>query len=270
MRFDHDVVFCDSCLGGSTVAARLAASRTGLRAFYLADYAVNPLGTRSAPEVRAALERWHDVARARAGTLVIACNTASVLYAESHHAFDRAPGGELHVWSMVDLLEALLASARRCIEGKRICLMGTRFTVSHALYRDRLLRAGALEVVPLAATRTECVVANLRHTQHEGQREVAEEIGDAIRSCDAVLLGCTCFPLAADVIRRINPRCVLLDPAVAIDDVLPASRGGGANRLTIAVSGAALSSREVAGVAGTLFPGWVVDEVVETAAPLPT
>lgn len=36
----YDVVFADTCIGGSTVAARLAQVRQGLRAFYLADYAV--------------------------------------------------------------------------------------------------------------------------------------------------------------------------------------------------------------------------------------
>jgi len=33
-----DVVFADSCVGGSTVASQLARTRKGLRAFYLADY----------------------------------------------------------------------------------------------------------------------------------------------------------------------------------------------------------------------------------------
>ena len=51
-----DAVFCDTCIGGSTVAACVGRRSAGLRACFLADYAVNPLGTKGADEVRAALD----------------------------------------------------------------------------------------------------------------------------------------------------------------------------------------------------------------------
>ena len=43
----------------------------------MADYAVNPLGVKSKPEVRDALDRWVDAAQGLASHLIVACNTAS-------------------------------------------------------------------------------------------------------------------------------------------------------------------------------------------------
>jgi glutamate racemase len=258
---EFSVVFCDSCLGGTTVAARLAATRGGLRAFYLADYAVNPLGLKSEADILATLARWREVARSRSDTLVVACNTASVLYEHVHDRLPRLPR-HLRIRSMVDLVDALLGCAD--LEGRRVCLMGTRFTVAQPLYRERLLKAGARAVVPLAATVTEHVVARLAHRSREGRQAVAREIGDAIRGCDAVLLACTCFPMVTDIIHDLNPACLPLDPASGVEHVFP-DRGSGPNRITVALSGTAVGAIEVREHASILFPGWEVEDVVAMA-----
>lgn len=259
---EYDLVFCDSCLGGSTVAARFAATRIGQRALYFADYACNPLGLKGATQIEATLAHWRSVAHSVSDTLVIACNTASVLHDRVRERWPTAEGGS-RTWSMVDLTDALMRRAGD-LRGARACLMGTQFTVTQAVYRDRLLRAGAREVVPLAATVTERVVARLQHTSPEGRRAIADETADVIRTCDAVLLACTCFPMAADVLREIHPACLLLDPATGVDQVLPTRAGTGPNRLTIALTGAGPDASSVRDQAPVLFPGWEIDEIVES------
>ncbi len=260
---DYDVMFCDTCVGGATVAATLAAKRTGLRAFYLADYAVNPLGVKSRDEVRAALRRWIALTLPRSATLVIACNTASVLYRDCPEVQEEASRAGLRVFSMVDFLERFLAARPRILAGKRVCLMGTRFTVGQPIYHNLLAAAGAREIVPLGATRTEGVVARLRHESAPGRQEIGEEIGETIRACEAVILGCTLFPLVGGLIREINPDCAQIDPGAAVASVLPPqAAAGGANRLTVAVSGAALTPADIRQSAPVLFPGWDLAEVV--------
>jgi len=259
----YDVMFCDTCVGGSTVAARLATARAGLRGLYLADYAVNPLGVKPRDAVQAALERWVRLAVPRAKTLIVACNTASVLLRHCPQVQREAAEAGLHVVSMVDFLERHLAASPAPLAGQRVCLMGTRFTVSQPIYRDLLKSAGAREVVPLGATRTEGVIARLRHETAVGRQEIVAEIGETIRTCDAVILACTLFPLIGDLIREVNPSCTLHDPGAGVVDAFPFARaGGGQNRLTVALSGAALTPADLERTGTALFPGWQIEEIV--------
>ena len=124
-----DIVFCDTCIGGSTVAADLARPDAGLRAFYLADYAVNPLGTRRDDEVRAALNRWIDIAAHRSPRMMVACNTASVRLEDSLEVRRRAAEIGVELNSMVDLLDISLARNSIELRGRRVCVMGTEYTV---------------------------------------------------------------------------------------------------------------------------------------------
>jgi glutamate racemase len=256
-----DVVFTDTCLGGSTVAARVGSSAAGLRGFYLADYAVNPLGVKSQAEVRAALERWMRIARLRAPTLVVACNTASVLLEQAPDLLATAAGEGLRVLSMVHLFDRALASAASSVQGKRVCVMGTRFTVSQPVYRDRLIRAGAAEVLPLAATRTERTIARLKHTTDDGRREIADEAGESVRRSDVVVLACTLFPLVGPLLHELNPACVLVDPACGVDGAFAGASRGGTNRLTIALTGHAVALDDVRAQADALFPGWTIASI---------
>jgi glutamate racemase len=257
---EYDLVFADTCVGGATVVARAGATARGLRAYFLADYAVNPLGTRSRPEVHQALERWIDVAARRAGTLVVACNTASVLLEQAGELAETAAAAGLRVRSMVHLLDRALAAGPAVVRGKRVCLMGTRFTVSQPAYPERLFRAGAADVRLLAATETERTIAHLLHTSPEGRRRIEDEAGPAVRDVDVVVLGCTLFPLVSNVLRDLNPRCVLLDPASGIDDLLQPG-GAGPNRLAIELTGETIGPDEVQSRAEDLFPGWIVESV---------
>jgi len=262
-----DVVFIDTCLGGSTVAAQAAASGAGLRAFYLADYAVNPLGVRTAAEVRATLERWIRIALPRTRTLVVACNTASVLLEQLPDLVREAEGSGLRVLSMVRLFDRALALPASTVEGLRVCLMGTRFTTTQPVYRDRLLRAGAAEVLPLAATRTERAIAHLRHRSEEGRREIADEVGATMRRADVVVLACTLFPLVGPLLLSINPACRLLDPAAGIAGTLTGTSPLGTNQLTIALSGQSIPLDDVRRQAGDLFPGWDIASIEAFAGP---
>jgi len=258
-----DLVLADTCIGGSTVAERIASSASGLRAFYLADYSVNPLGLRSVEDVRAALERWVAFAAARAPLLVIACNTASVRLAGCPEVRERAADAGIRLLSMVDLLDRVLATTPDAVAARRVCAMGTRFTVGQPIYAQRLLAAGAREVVPLAATVTERTIAHLEHATPAGQEAIVNEIAETIRHCDSVLLACTCFPLAATVIARINPSCVQIDPAAGVDGLFSSPKSGNENVLTLGLSGAGDLDRRLRASAATLFRGWTVDRVIE-------
>jgi glutamate racemase len=260
-----DVVFCDTCIGGSTVAADLAPPGAGLRAFFLADYAVNPLGIRSDDEVRAALNRWVDIAVQRSSTLIVACNTASVRLEDSLDVRRRAEERGLQLHSMVDLLDVMLARNSGALRDRRVCVMGTEYTVGRSLYRNRLRAAGARDVVAFGATQTERAIAHLQHATDEGRRIIRDEIGDALADIEAVLLACTCFPLVAAQIAEINPDIVQLDPGVEVRSVIPEINRGKPNHLTLACTGEAVSTEQLEAQAAVLFPGWDEIDLVRLA-----
>ena len=145
--------------------------------------------------------------------------------------------------------------------------MGTRFTVAQPVYRDRLLRAGAAEVLPLAATRTEHTIAHLRHTSEAGRREIVEEVGDTVRRADVVVLACTLFPLVGPLLLDINPACLLLDPADGISGTLKRDVADGHEPADARVTGGTLPLEDVRQRAGGLFPGWDIDSIEEYEVP---
>jgi glutamate racemase len=255
-----DVAFCDTCIGGSTVLRRLARDRNGLRAFFLADYAVNPLGTRDRAGIRTALEGWVAAAAEKADTVIIACNTASVRLLETPDIVEEAAAQGVRVVSMVDLLDRALASVGSELLGKTVTLMGTEFTVGQPLYRDRLLASGVKKVIPLPATRTEALIARLRYTLPEAPTVIRDEVSGALRDADAVALACTCFPLISGLLQDMAPGIGFLDPAEGISGLEDVPDGGdGPNRLRVAVSGDVVSLGDVVARSEALFPGWEVD-----------
>ncbi len=94
------------------MAGHLGRARSGLRAFYLADYAVNPLGVKSPEVVREALEGWVRAAQGRASTLVVACNTASARLEGAPEIRELASSLGIRVYSMVDFLDWALKDSR--------------------------------------------------------------------------------------------------------------------------------------------------------------
>lgn len=259
-----DVAFCDTCIGGSTVAANLAAHVSGLSAFFLADYTVNPLGTKDGGDIRAALERWANIAAERAPVMIVACNTASAELEASPATREHVHQLGLEVYSMVDLLDRLLD--RVDVRSMRVCLMGTEYTVNRPVYAERIERAGASEVVRLGATRTESAVANLQHTIETGRAIIREEIGERIRDIDAVVLACTCFPLVGDLITELNPDARQLDPGPEISSLTDWPERAGPNVLTLAHTGDAARGIQLQARAADLFPGWDRVEVVSLGA----
>jgi glutamate racemase len=260
-KHPFDAVFCDTCIGGSTVLSALARSRTGLRAFFLADYAVNPLGTKDHAGISAALTRWINQCAGRADTLVVACNTASVRLQECPEVLEKAADRGIRVFSMVDLLDGVLAEKSEDVRDKAVCLMGTEFTVGRPLYRDRLRKGGASSVILLPATRTESRVAHLEFRSDEERADIREEVAGAVSAADSVVLACTCFPLVGDVLRETKRGIRLVDPAEGVGSIPGLEGGTGPNRLTVAVSGEAVSPDRVFTEAHYLFQGWELDRV---------
>lgn len=203
----------DSGVGGLTVVAALCRRLPGESIVYLGDTARLPYGTKSAltvtrytrANVRFLLER-------NVKAVVVACNTASAL------ALD---GVEAPV-PLTGVIEPGVALAARSSRG-RVGILATESTIASGAYTAALLRKrGDLEVVaqscPLFVPLVEEGWIDDPVTRQIAERYLEPLVAAGV---DTVVLGCTHYPLLAELIQEIvGPQVRLVDSAEAVAEVV--------------------------------------------------
>ena len=205
-RTDYIAVF-DSGLGGISVLRHLRQLMPGERYLYFGDSANAPYGSRTTEEVRqltmAAAEKL--LAQKPLKALVLACNTATAAAVRQLR--------EKYPRLIVIGIEPALKVAADHFPGGRIGVMATEVTLREEKF-DALLHRfdenctvtkipmpGLVQLVESGKTAGEEVEALLR-SRLEG----------CIGTLDAVVLGCTHYPLAAQAISKVlGEEVVLLD-----------------------------------------------------------
>jgi glutamate racemase len=219
----------DSGVGGLTVQKAILARAPGVHSVYLGDTARVPYGTKSAEVVtqyslrngRFLMERGIDL-------LVVACNTASAVALPALRAALSIP-----VLGVVE--PGARVAARESREG-RIGVIGTESTVASGAYQAAIqaARPGAQVLaracplfVPLA---------------EEGWTDAGDEIVRAVArryltpfreaGVDALVLGCTHYPLLRGAIAAEIPGVALVESAEAIAEEVAALFPGGPSDAT--------------------------------------
>ena len=205
-RTDYIAVF-DSGLGGISVLRHLRQQMPGERYLYFGDSANAPYGSRSTEEVRqltmAAAEKL--LAQKPLKALVLACNTATAA------AVKQLRGAYPDL--IVIGIEPALKVAADHFPGGRIGVMATEVTLREEKF-DALLHRfdenctvtklpmpGLVQLIEAGKTEGEEVETLLR-----------SRLGSCIGKLDAVVLGCTHYPLAAKAIAKVlGENVVLLD-----------------------------------------------------------
>ena len=205
-KTDYIAVF-DSGLGGISVLRHLMQQMSGERFLYFGDSANAPYGSRSTREVRdltlAAARYLMEEKPLKA--LVLACNTATAAAVKDL----RAAYPELIVIG----IEPALKVAADHFPGGRIGVMATEVTLREEKFDTLLHRfrehcdvtkipmPGLVQLVEAGMTDTPEMDALL-------QKLLAPYVG----RLDAVVLGCTHYPLASKAISRVlGENVVLLD-----------------------------------------------------------
>ncbi len=211
----------DSGVGGLTVVHALKELLPDDPLDYLGDTARVPYGIRSVETVR---RYAHEAAEFLAGRgadgLIVACNTASALALDVF--CDLFPGPVLGVVEP-GVQEALATTA--C---GRIGVIGTPATIRSDAYGRRLreLRPGI--EVHSAACPLFVPLAEEGWTDGEIPALVAERYLAPLRAhgIDALVLGCTHYPLlAATIARTMGPGVTLVDSAAAVARAAAAHEG---------------------------------------------
>jgi glutamate racemase len=203
----------DSGVGGLTVLKAIMERLPLESTVYLGDTARVPYGTKSGEVVTR-----YSMANARAlleydiKALVVACNTASAVALPALTAALPIP--------VIGVIEPGAEAAAKATRSKKVAVIGTPGTIASGAYQAALQKVGAgqLEVhsqacplfVPLAE---EGWVAG------EVPKLVAEQYlahGLLSGGVDTLVLGCTHYPLLADVIQAVvGPGVTLVDSAKA-------------------------------------------------------
>lgn len=206
---DRPIAVFDSGIGGLTVVSALRRELPGENIVYLGDTARVPYGGKS----QATIERYSEeiasmLVREGAKMVVVACNTASAL-------------GLGRLRDMLDVpvegvIEPGVAAALAATRSGHVAVLGTKATIGSGAYAEAL-RAARPDI---RVTGVACPL--LVPLVEEGMFE--DEVTDAVlqrylmpvRSgdADALVLGCTHYPLLARAIARAaGPDIRLVDSA---------------------------------------------------------
>ena len=207
----------DSGVGGLTVLKAIRDVLPYENLVYLGDTARLPYGTKSP----ASIERYATQAAARLQAegiklLVVACNTASAVALDAlRAAFDPLP--------VVGVVEPGAEAAVAARPAGRHLVLATEATVRLGAYRNAIeARDGAAEVREQAC---EMLVALAEEGWSEGgiARAIVRRYLDEANGMkpDAIILGCTHFPLLRDTIGDVaDDGVALIDSASTTADVV--------------------------------------------------
>jgi glutamate racemase len=192
----------DSGVGGLTVLRELLRQVPHADYLYFGDTARLPYGSKSAETVaKYAISAAEYLVQQGAEHLVIACNTATAL------AFDRIEGA------------VKVPSLGAASKNKKVVVIATEGTCSSHAYH-RALKSHGVEALEKACPLFVPLVEE-GWTDHEITERVAHIYLDDIfaenfSSADALVLGCTHYPLLKPLLRRVVPAKVeIVDSAEA-------------------------------------------------------
>jgi glutamate racemase len=199
----------DSGLGGLTVLRALRAAGITHDVVYFADQAHSPYGDKPEAAIHGYLR--HNLAilgEQHVGAVVAACNTSCAVA-------ERYGWPETH-FPVLDII-ATAGRAFARTPHRRIAVVATSATVRSGAYA-RAIRASAphADVVEIAAPELVPVVERGEADTDTARRAVGEIVAQLSADVDAVVYGCTHYPLLDRwFAAALDPRIERIDPAVA-------------------------------------------------------
>jgi glutamate racemase len=194
---DASIGIFDSGVGGLTVARAILDQLPNEPLLYVADTARFPYGPKPIAEVRAnALEVLDHLVEEGVKMLVIACNSASSAVLRDARERYRVP--------VVEVIQPAVRAAVSATSTGRVGLVATRATVTSRAYDDAFAAAPHVTLTSVACPRfVEFVERGITMGDEllDVAREYLEPILDA--DCDALILGCTHYPLLTGVISYV-------------------------------------------------------------------
>lgn len=196
----------DSGLGGLTAYKELRELLPNEKFVYFGDTGRVPYGTRSHELLTKYSKQDINFLRSMgAAAILAACGTvSSVVLDEIKSEFDIP---------LIGVVDASVKAALAKTKNKVIGVIGTGATISSGSFEKKLLEGGAKEVISVACPLFVSLVENgYIDRSCEVTRLVAKDYLEKIKEAgaDTLILGCTHFPIIADIIADILPEVTLI------------------------------------------------------------
>ncbi|MBW3660014.1 MAG: glutamate racemase [Gemmatimonadetes bacterium] len=199
----------DSGIGGLTVMHALMAALPAERLIYFGDTARVPYGPKSRDTVtRFSIENVELLTRHDVKAIVVACNTAT--------AFALPALRDRFELPIVGVIEPGARAAAAATTNRRVGVIGTHGTIGSGAYREALTALAPDVTVVSRPCPLFVALAEEGWTDHPAARLVAEEYLAPFRidGVDALILGCTHYPLLKGVIgETLGSSVRLIDSA---------------------------------------------------------
>lgn len=202
-KSDYIAVF-DSGVGGISVLKQLLKCMPGENYLYFGDSANAPYGEKTTEQVRKLTLAAAEKLLARGvKALVVACNTATAAAINDLR--------EAYPDTLIVGIEPALKVAADRFPGKRVGVMATQVTLREEKFARQLHRFPDMQVQPIPITG---LVERIEQGE-ETESLLREQLAPYVGKLDAMVLGCTHYPFAAEEIQKIlGQDTVLLDGSI--------------------------------------------------------
>lgn len=211
----------DSGLGGLTVAQALLELLPNERIVYFGDTARVPYGSKSKNAIlRFSEENTRFLLSKDVKCVVVACNTATAIALPFLQ--ERFP---------VPFIGVVMPGAAKAVSttrNQRIGVIGTMRTITSGAYTQTIAELAPRVQVYAQACPLFVPLIEENWIEHEVTRLVVREYLDGLldKGIDTLVLGCTHYPLLADVIRMCYPELILVDSAIATAEAVRRTLAG--------------------------------------------
>ena len=195
----------DSGIGGLTVVKSLVQHSLFEEIIYYGDTARVPYGSKDKNTIiRYAIEAVEFFKNFDIGMIIVACNSVSAYGLEEMREVSDVP--------VIGVVEAGILATSNTLQRDHqanILILGTKATIASKAYEEGLLSHGFANLTPKA---TPLFVPLVEEGIFEGRvlEAVFELYFQDITTPDAIILGCTHFPLIAKKIQKYFPNEPLL------------------------------------------------------------
>ncbi|MEW6005522.1 MAG: glutamate racemase [Stygiobacter sp.] len=214
MNRTNPIGFFDSGVGGLTVVKSFMQFMPNENIVYFGDTARVPYGSKSNETViEYTLQAANFLLRKNIKLLVVACNTASSVALNDLRKFLTIP--------VIGMIEPGAKYALSESKNKRIGVIGTRATINNKAYSNELKKQNPKVKVFEKACPLFVPLAEEGWIDHKATELIAKEYLTELKEnkIDSLILGCTHYPILANVIQKAVGKSVKL-----IDSGTPAAR----------------------------------------------
>ncbi|MEW6701926.1 MAG: glutamate racemase [Bacteroidota bacterium] len=214
MNRTNPIGFFDSGIGGLTVVKSVSSLLPNENIVYFGDTARVPYGSKSNETViEYSLQAANFLLRKNIKLLVVACNTASSVALKELKRFLTIP--------VIGMIEPGAKMALQESKNGIVGVIGTRATINNKAYALELKKLNPKTKVFEQPCPLFVPLAEEGWLDHKATELIAKEYLSPLREkkIDSLILGCTHYPILADIIQKVVGKNVTL-----IDSGTPAAR----------------------------------------------